>query len=108
MIKDLIKNMSAKDKHKEKAKALAKVKLTKVGKYEIESISEENGLLKVIVKGQGNRKPCYFKDPPIIVPAGTKRIEIIDDKEIEIDNYKEDHEESLKQILLQTLELKNV
>ena len=94
MIKDLIKDLPAEQKHKEKAKALAKVKLTKLDKYDIESISEENGLLKVIVKGQGKRNPFYFKNPPIMVPDG--------------DDFKEDHEEALKQILLQTLELKNV
>lgn len=92
MIKDLISTMSARDRHKEKSKALANVKLTKVDKYDIESISEENGLLKVIVKGQGKRNPFYFKNPPIMVPDG--------------EGFKEDHEEALKQILLQTLNLK--
>lgn len=50
--------------------------------------------------------PLIFINPPIKVPDGTVHIEQnIDGVDIEVDNYKEDPQEALKEIVYQVIQL---
>ena len=76
--------------------------------YEVEILSKEveGDLLKVEVQWNGRTETIRFKNPPILVSDGTKR-KVYDetlDQEIEIDNFKLDPEEALKEIIVQTIE----
>jgi hypothetical protein len=92
-----------KEKRKLKSQALAKVGKIKFDKYKIQSIEEKDGDLIVNIKGF-KENPIRIVNPPIMVPDGTKRKEIIDGKEIEVDNHKEDHQETLISVLRSVLD----
>jgi hypothetical protein len=100
MVGNHIKNKDSKYKGKHKAQELAKCKIRKFNGIEIESLSVERGMLKVIIKGQGDRNPFYFQNPPILVQDGT----FSTDKDgNEVANFKEDLEEALQQIINQVI-----
>lgn len=79
----------------------------------ISEITEENGLLKVVVSATKSGKalkinnPLYYKNPPISTPDGTKSNALINGRNVQVDNYKTDAAEALKEIVTQTIELTN-
>ena len=99
MIKDLIKNLPKEERQKEKIKHFLKLTIDEIKGHKIK-LSEERGLLRIDVEGIGKKSPIFIKNPPILVPDGTKK-KIVDDfgNEMEIDNYKEDLEEVLISIV---------
>ena len=74
--------------------------------------SIEGDMLKVVVDATFKGKPInidnplYYKNPPILVPDGTKR-SITNNLGVtyEIDNFKEDPEEAFKNIIIDTIKL---
>ena len=71
----------------------------------------EDGRLKVIAEATKEGvsipvdNPLYFINPPTSVPDGTFRKEMVHGEELDIDNFKEDAQEALKQIVGQTISL---
>jgi len=115
----LLESKDPEEIKKEKAKEFHKVSLTSIvdGDVEITILNKklkETGVEFIIaVKQNGldvdlkDFNPFTIVNPPLMVPDGTFRKEMINgpdgQKEIEIENMKEDSEESLKQILVQTV-----
>lgn len=72
----------------------------------------EGDMLKVVVEATFKGKtvnvdnPLYYKNPPILVPDGTKQ-SVTNNFGVtyEIDNFKEDPVESFKKIIIDTLKL---
>ena len=116
MYKELLKDKTAKEREKIKVEALSKVKIQKFTKYgfdiELLEVGIEGELLKVIARATKNGQevfasnPLYYKNPPILVPDGTKK-PFTNELGITymIDNFKEDLEEALREIVGQTINL---
>jgi hypothetical protein len=115
-IAQLLKNVDASQRSKEKAKAFEKIKNIS---FEREGFTvtilkkpvERRGTLIVEVMAMKNgnlvnvSNPLIFVNPPIMVPDGTYHKEYIAsiDKEIDVANFKEDAEEALELIIVDVL-----
>jgi len=70
----------------------------------------ENGLLKVTVRAFFDNKeiilntPFLYKNPPIMVADGTFRNKTFNGSRVTLPNFKENTTESLKEIIVQTVE----
>lgn len=117
MVSDLLKGKTGLEKSLIKSQELGKLKNVKPYSrhgfdIEILEIGTEIGLLKVIVRAKKNGQyvfvdnPFYFVNPPILVPDGTKKT-IVNrvGQVVQVDNFKEDLVEALKEIVAQTLKL---
>ena len=98
-----------KDNHKKLAKLKVK-KFQKNGiKFSVKELLEENDLLKVVVEAEKDGKkievnnPLYYKNPPLKVPNGKKIKVEYEGMEHEIDEFEENHEKALKEIIYQTV-----
>jgi hypothetical protein len=115
-IAQLLKNVDASQRSKEKAKAFEKIKNIS---FEREGFTvtilkkpvERRGTLIVEVMAMKNgnlvnvSNPLIFVNPPIMVPDGTYHKEYIAsiDKEIDVANFKEDAEQALELIIVDVL-----
>lgn len=115
-IGNLIKDKKAKERALIKAEELSKIKLSDFSRddYDIKIVSQpklSGNLLEISVIATKDKKkieidnPLQFLNPPIMVPDGTYHKEIIFDRETDIHNFREDPEEALHQIIVQTIKL---
>lgn len=113
-VKDLIKDKPANERNDIKIKELIKSQVKNFSKkgfdIEILELGQETNRLKVIVKAKKDGvelfvdNPLYFLNPPIMVPDGTKRTEIDEHGNlIELDNFKEDLDEALQEMIAECL-----
>lgn len=97
-----IQGMSSKDAAKYKSSEMSKVVKRNFNGIEVEKVLYDQERLKVIIKGAGKANPFYFQNPPLLVPDGTKSIEIDSEgNEIEVDNFTEDLEKAFEHIVTQ-------
>jgi len=79
---------------------------------EIISMSEENEMLKIIATAWKNGKrvfvdnPLYYKNPPIQVPVGKKKIKL-EGKDVEVDEFMVNPDEALKEMVADTIRILN-
>lgn len=120
-ISEVLQYVDQKERRKVKARIIkdkAKKGLFRKNDTNIEIVriidKADEGTICVIARAEKNNKrlkvnnPLCFQNPPVKVPDGTKRIEIDElGMEREVDNFKEDAEEALKEIVLQTIEVQN-
>lgn len=122
-IQDQLVGKTCSEKAEIKAESISQLDL--VGDYSelgldisILSVSKIERGIEVLAKASKNGEPVGFgKDgsveierfkfynPPILVPDGTKRTVTELGKEVEIDNFKEDPEKAVRQILAETIRI---
>ena len=120
-----LENLPTEERRVEKAKILAAAEIPdtdgdKVSDFTIDgitikvkSLSQTGELLKVMVEASLDGyplavdNPYFYKNPPIKVPTGKYHRELIDEKEKDVMNYRVDAVEALKQILIESIKLKN-
>ena len=115
---------NATDKKLFKAKELAKQKFDRVNdidfekdniKIKIETLTyTTSGAVEAIISAKRDGKelrvnnPYLFYNPPLKVPDGTKKIEILKDgTEILVDNFEVNPKKALEEIIIQTIKSQN-
>ena len=99
---------------KDNCKKLAKIKLKRFQRngvvIKVKELSAENGRLRIVVgaRKDGDKievdNPLYYVNPPLKVATGKKRkVKDRFDNEIEVNEFREDHKEALKEIIYQTV-----
>ena len=120
--KELLQNKSTNEKHRLKTDEHCTTKpftFTKKGfQIKVKEISKEAsgteiGLLKIVVEVKKDGvpvfvdNPLYYKNPPITVPDGTKSLvpasQELGGGMIEVDNYKVDVKEAMKNMIFDTV-----
>lgn len=109
-IAEKLKGKSA--KQKARLKALEFSKLPRQHSFvrgdfiiQISGLSSFEGSISMNVQATKNGQnvllsnPFIFHNPPILVPDGTYRMKMFDDKEGQVDNFKEDIQEALYQMV---------
>jgi len=112
----LLESKDPKEMKKEKAKEIHKVSLTSIVDGDVEitilnkTLKETGVTFNIAVKQNGldvdlkDFNPFTIVNPPLMVPDGTFRKEMVTPtKEMDVENTKEDPEEALRQILIQTV-----
>lgn len=93
--------MNSKDRHLEKAKAIAELGVGQYGKHYVEEIGVERGLLKIRVRGIDNN--YYFQNPPILVDDENGDILVKDKEEKVVRKLKEDPKQAITESLAHTI-----
>jgi len=103
LVGNYIKDKDDKYKAKYKAEKLSKCKTRDFDGIVIEELGMRGNDLMVVIKGQGSNNPFYFINPPILIKDGTKSEVENNGKMMMVDNYKEDLEGSLKEMIKEVL-----